>query len=363
MALLSLVAKLGLDSTGFQQGINNASKQASQFGSSLKATLAAAFSVAAVGAFVRNLGEAVGRIKDLSEQFGVTTTEIQNVDFALKQSGMAFEDFGQAMSKMGQARRDAVEGNMELRATFEKYGLTVEKLNNPQLRSFDLLMMMSEAMSGMNITAREQVEIQDILGPRAAKLANILGSLSTTKPPEIFKDEDIERIDKAGKSLDKVYTTIQKMAAGPIGRFAESLDKSLQEWSSKPGKWWQKIFTTDAKGGALSKAVIAGLFGEDKKPAAVVPAAAAAAGAPVQNAKPPEQVVAEGLFEIDKNLKKTKQVERAMLPLQSADQLGRIGAFSGGASNNVVEQVKKTTATLVEIKRVLEFKGIVVKDL
>ena len=209
MALLSLVAKLGLDSTGFQQGINKASKQASQFGSSLKATLAAAFSVAAVGAFVRNLGEAVGRIKDLSEQFGVTTTEIQNVDFALKQGGMAFEDFGQAMSKMGQARRDAVEGNMELRATFEKYGLTVEKLNNPQLRSFDLLMMMSEAMSGMNITAREQVEIQDILGPRAAKLANILGSLSTTKPPDIFKDEDIERIDKAGKSLEKVYSTIQ----------------------------------------------------------------------------------------------------------------------------------------------------------
>ena len=362
MALLSLVAKLGLDSTGFEQGINKASKQASSFGASLKASLAAAFSVAAVAAFVRNLGETVGRIKDLSEQFGVTTEEIQNVDFALKQSGMAFEDFGQAMAKMGQARRDAVEGNLELRATFEKYGLTVEKLNNPQLRSFDLLMMMSEAMSGMNITAREQVEIQDILGPRAAKLANILGGLSTTKPPEIFKDEDIERIDKAGKSLEKVYSTIQKMAAGPIGRFAESLDKSLQEWSSKPGKWWQKIFTTDAKGGALSKAVVAGLFGEDKKPAAAA-AAAAAPGAKVENAKPPEQVVAEGLFEIDKNLKKTKPVERAMLPLQSADQLGRIGAFSGGASNNVAEQVKKTTATLVEIKRVLEFKGIVVKDL
>lgn len=366
MALLSLVAKLGLDKTGFEQGLNSASKRVSSFGSGLKTALAGAFSIAAIGAFLRSLDQTIGRIKDLSEQFSVTTDEVQNVDFALKQSGLAFEDLGQAMAKMGQARREAVEGGPgadELRKTFEKYGLTLDQLNSPQMRNFDLLMKMSDAMSRMNLTAREQVEIQDLLGPRAAKLANVLANLTNTKPPSLFTQEDIDRIDKASKSMDALYATVQKMAAAPIGRFAESLNQGLQDWSNKPGKWWQKIFTTDAKGGPLAKAINAALFGgEDKQKQEVQKAVESRlpAGA-VQAPNNPQDM--GGLFELDKNRKLPALQERAANPLTAADQLGRIGAFSGGGVGSLQGQMKKTADTLVEIRNVLAVRGIVIKDL
>jgi hypothetical protein len=373
MALLSLVAKLGLDKSGFEQGLDSASKRVSAFGSGLKATLAGAFSLAAISAFVRDLNQTIGRIKDLSEQFAVTTNEVQNVDFALKQSGMAFEDFGQAMNKMGQARRDAVEGNDELRSVFAKYGLTLQQLNSPQLRNFDLLMMMSEAMSKMNITAREQVQIQDLLGPKAAKLANVLGGLSQTKPPELFSEEDIQRIDKASKSIESLYSTIQKMAAAPIGRFAETLDQGLKDWSNKPGKWWQKLFTTDMKGGPLGKATMSALFGDDSMEKTVGGIGKAVAGLFGNAAKgiigqvipPVAQPDAGALFDVDKNKKAVSaSLKGASLPtLQSSDQLGRIGAFSGGGVGTLQSQMKKTADTLVEIRNVLAIRGIVIKDL
>jgi hypothetical protein len=49
--------------------------------------------------------------------------------------------------------------------------------------------------------------------------------------------------------------------------------------------------------------------------------------------------------------------------MRSSDQLGRIGAFSGGTSNNVVGQLKKNADTLLEIRNVLAIRGIVIKDI
>jgi len=371
MALLSLVAKLGLDKTGFEQGLNSATNRVNAFGSSLKATLAGAFSVAAVTAFLRSMEQTIGRIKDLSEQFAVTTDEVQNVDFALKQSGLAFEDLASAMARMGQARREAVEGNEELRAVFAKYGLTIQQLNSPQMRNFDLLMMMSEAMSQMNMTAREQVEIQDLLGPRAARLANVLATLSETKAPQIFTTEDIDRIDKASKAIDNLVASLQKMAAGPVARFAETLQEEVEKFKARGFKLTDLLF---APGRAALPSILnplrAAIFGKDTK------TPAAAQNQPAANAPAANDI--GGLFEVDKNRKagrealdKAMKLDSAPLPsfsrqglgLTSADQLGRIGAFSGGGVGSLQGQMKKTADTLVEIRNVLAVRGIVIKDL
>jgi hypothetical protein len=74
-----------------------------------------------------------------------------------------------------------------------------------------------------------------------------------------------------------------------------------------------------------------------------------------------------GLFQVDK-LKKAAPEPRAVLErpasqLSSMDQLGRIGAFSGGGVGTLQGQMKKTADTLVEIRNVLAVRGIVIKDL
>src|SRR5262245_57657325 len=131
--LFSLVAALGLDGKGFQRGLDKAGKTADQFAGDLKSKLTGAFTAGAVVAYVRHVAQAVGRVKDLSEQFSVTTDEVQKLDAAAKQSGQTFEDMGTAIEKVGAARKDAAEGNEELRATFSKFGVSLEQLNNPAL--------------------------------------------------------------------------------------------------------------------------------------------------------------------------------------------------------------------------------------
>lgn len=367
MATLSLIARLGLNKSGFDAGISAATKQVTNLGSDLKGALAGAFSIAAVTAFVRSINEATGRIKDLSEQFGITTEEVQRADFALKQSGLAFEDLGTAMLKIGQSRKEAVEGNKELRDTFERYKITLQDLRDPQQRNYDLIMRIAKAISGMNVTAKEQTEIQDLLGAKAGKLANVLKDLENTKPPALFTDQDIDQIDKATKAMAafklEAQAAVAPLQAKVFGLLRAYL-AALREVSVEGGKVnFQKA---DAKfmeiigerdvnpiGNALGQGVenfFRGLINAGAGPLGGVN-------------KPDNQ-----LFELDKNaggsFTKTRRPDLfSGSPIQS-DSLGRIGAFSGGGQQaTITNALKRHTEVLTQIKQALTERGIKIKDL
>ena len=371
MALLSLVAKLGLDTTGFQQGINKAGKQASQFGSGLKATLAGAFGAGAMIAFAKDIAQTTNRIKDLSEQFNVTTDDVQNIDYAMRQSGLSFEDFGNAMMKVGAARKDAATTNKDLRASFESLGVTLEDLQNPMLSNQDILMKMAAKMREGTMTAAQQALVMDILGARAGKLANVLATLEGVQAPSLFSEEDIENIDLMTKELELFWRDVQIGAvesAKAVMDFGNDIYTFLTTIFEELSKNWKDLLNPFKRVQTVNKAIdvateemaqqMASREQEREKQKENRDKAKAA-----DKKKREEELSRMGqLFETKPE--KVKEVKQAAPPpMQQADQLGRIGAFSGGASNNVAEQVKKTTATLVEIKRVLEFKGIMVKDL
>ena len=213
MPILSLLAKLGIDGRGFKAGLKEAEAATNKFAGNLKTQLAAAFSVAAAGAFVKGLADTVGRIKDLGDQYGITTDEVQKADVALRQNGLQFENLGQSLQKVGQARRDAVEGNDELRDSFARYGVTLADLNNPQLRNYDLILKIAAAIKDQNLTARDQVELTDLLGHRSLKLLTTLQELHKFDSLKIFTAEDVQRIDQANKKLEELHRRLKVFAA------------------------------------------------------------------------------------------------------------------------------------------------------
>lgn len=213
MPTLNLTAKIGADGRGFKAGLKETEVAANRWAGNLKGQLATVFSAAAVTAFAKNVADTVGRIKDLGTQYTMTTAEVQRADVALKQNGLQFENLGQAILKLGHARREAVEGNEDLRETFAKYGATLTDLNSPQMRNYDILLKMTQAMSGMNLTAREQTELQDILGDRSGKILTTLQELSQFDGIKIFEDADIQRIDAAAKKLEEVKRQLTILAA------------------------------------------------------------------------------------------------------------------------------------------------------
>jgi phage-related protein len=376
MALLSLVAKLGLDKTGFEQGLSKAGKQASQFGSSLKTTLAGAFGATAMIAFAKGIADTTGRIKDLSEQFGVTTDDVQNIDYAMKQSGMSFEDFGAAMNKLGPARREAALGNEELAATFAKFGVSAEDLQNPLLSNKDILMKVAEAMRGTNVTAADQAAIMDLLGPKAAKLANVLAGLDGFQAPSLFSEDDIAMIDQMSKEFELFYRDLQ-ISGVETGKFLMDTFNDVYtfittlfgELASK----WKDIFTfkvdvvtavSDAVNKAMDEAGQQAAQRDEDRANAKEQRDKDRAEA---KRKREEDLKNAGPLFKDKAVNDKTDLKQETfgkgLEMRSTDQLGRIGAFSGGPSNNIVGQLKKNTETLTEIRNVLAVRGIVIREL
>lgn len=224
MGLFNLIFTLGINNGPFKAGLKASQNLAKDHAQNLKRHFAGIFTVAAVGAWINSVKDATGRIKDLSEQTGITTDEVQKADFALKQSGLAFEDLSGAMNKLAGARRDAVEGNAELRASFEKFGLSVRDLNDPQTRNFDLLMKISKAMADGSVKSDTQTQIMDLLGTKAGKLAFVLKDLATIEPPDLFKEEDIKRIDESTKALERFKFVAQTLTGEGIGRGFDLID-------------------------------------------------------------------------------------------------------------------------------------------
>lgn len=216
MPVLELKAKLGVDGRGFRAGLKEAEAIGSRFAGSLKTQLAAAFSVAAAASFLKNLADTVGRVKDLADQYSITTDEVQRADVALRKNGLQFENLGHSIQRIGAARRDAVEGNKELRDTFERYGITLKDLNDPQRRNYDLILQIARAIRGQNLTAREQVELTDLLGARSLKLITTLQTLQDFDGIKIFEQEDIQLIDDANKKLEEMQRRLQVLAASGI---------------------------------------------------------------------------------------------------------------------------------------------------
>jgi hypothetical protein len=293
----------------------------------------------------------------------------------MKQSGMSFEDFGNAMMKVGAARKDAATGNEELARTFERFGVTAADLQNPLLSNKDILMKVADAMRGTNVSAADQAAIMDLLGNRAGKLANVLAGLDGFEAPSIFSEEDIAMIDQMSKELELFYRDLQ-ISGVETGKFLidtfQDVYTFLSTLFSQLGERWKDLLNPFKQGTAITESVKAALEEAGQQAAAREEDRANEQAmrekdkAEARKRREEELAKRGDLFPDkpkDKDSKEQVIKAAAENPLRQSDQLGRIGAFSGGPSANVAAQVRKTTETLVEIKRVLEFKGIIIRDL
>src|SRR5262245_453523 len=104
MGLLSLIARLGLDKSGFNAGLTAANKQVSKFGGALKSQLAGAFSAAAVIAYTKHLIDFGSKINDTATKLGVGTKELQEYTYAAQQNGAELEDVAKAFKALSAAR-------------------------------------------------------------------------------------------------------------------------------------------------------------------------------------------------------------------------------------------------------------------
>jgi len=225
-SILRLAAQLSLDGTRFKAGLKEADVHAQKFGAnlgaSLKGQLAAAFGASAVTAMIKTAFQETAALQDLAEQARMTTREVQELSAAAEDSGLKFTDVMSAQKKFSDARRAAAEGDVNLREEFEKFGFTLEDLNDPSKRFVDFLSQAQVAMSNMNVADKNRAlaEMTDLLGKSGSRLTGFINALQKQKESGglkgIVDEETIGLLDTASEKLALIWRWTKKIAVEDI---------------------------------------------------------------------------------------------------------------------------------------------------
>lgn len=186
---------------GFKQGLDEARAHAKAFGKSVQTDVAESWTgagksiVASLGGymgfqavkdFIGSIFSRVGELKDMSEQFDISTDSVQEWEKALRKAGLSTNLFFRALETLRTKRAEALETPSKMGA-FSRLGL--EGMARGAATDVELL----RAMLG---SGASRVELNEMLGRGGGKLRATLPFLGGQP---LFSEQDVEDIDKAGK--------------------------------------------------------------------------------------------------------------------------------------------------------------------
>lgn len=224
-----------LDGSHFKAGIKEAESSVKHFGKDLlgdlKGEMAAAFGAGAVIEFGYKVIENIKHIKEMSEQFGLTTDQVQEFGLAAIKSGQNVEFMAKKLEKMNEMRKKAGEHPFgEEAKALAKIGIDADAVQGPK-ETADLLSDIAEEAMHSSTAANDFFEV---FGKGGRKMITIIEQIKKAKGKDnswmMDKDElegvyeGIQKLEVAkmkaesfgGKILGKV-TENPLMALGPMG--------------------------------------------------------------------------------------------------------------------------------------------------
>lgn len=179
MNLFELSALIRLDSSDYEQGIEQAKDSAFSFGDALRtAGSVAAGAMAAVTGAVATVGTAIAagvastaeyadHIDKASQKLGISSEAYQEWDFIAQHSGTSVDGLTTAMKQLAIAADNDDE-------KFQQLGLTVEEVQG--MSQEDLFATVIERLQAMDDGAHRTAVATDLLGKSAMELAPLLNT-------------------------------------------------------------------------------------------------------------------------------------------------------------------------------------------
>lgn len=238
MNVFELFAKLGLDTSEYNEGLEGAEKSASSFGANLKKgigvaagvttaaiTATTAATVAGTKAFVEgvsNVAQYGDRIDKLSQKMNLSAESFQEWDFIMQHAGTSIESMQASIKTLSSA---AETGN----EAFEKLGLSQEEIAN----------MSGEELFSATITALQNVESEtertylagQLLGRGATELGALL-NMSAEETEEmrsqvhelggVLSDDAVKNAAAFQDSLQNMQTSFTGLKNSMLTEFLPS---------------------------------------------------------------------------------------------------------------------------------------------
>lgn len=232
MGILSMLVKLGIDSTQFEMGVKRAQSVGEKFGTSLKdsitSKMGAALSVAAITTFAKSIVSLGDDIGDLAEQLNISTDDVQKFQVLASQSGVKFESIAGSIGRINEARIAALTSAGPQREAFERLGISIDYLSQESVGSEQVLIKLGAALNANRTNADMMSAATDLLGLKLVKAALAAGKFNDLGPISLFKKSDIEALGKFQDAVERLEKTA-KVTAAPILTAATSpLENALR---------------------------------------------------------------------------------------------------------------------------------------
>lgn len=182
MDLFNIAAKLTLDSSKFDEGLDKSEDKAKGFGSAIGGAgkVAAGLGAAVVGASAALYGMSSksaatsDRIDKMSQKLGISRKTFQEFDFIASQSGTSVEVLKGGMKTLTKQMTSAQSGTKKSKEAFEKLGVSVTDANGNMRDQEEVLFDTITALQNMEDGTEKAALASQVLGKAGTEMMPLL---------------------------------------------------------------------------------------------------------------------------------------------------------------------------------------------
>ena len=222
MGTVNLKVATKFDGSQMQRGLNRAKAGVTSLGTKIKGMARGALKnwgamagAMATGVAIAKAREAISygsKISDLALSMGITNERLQELEFVATRGGASVEDLQKAFVKLGQTSTDALAGNKEIVAAYERFGISIDdiKASSPE----QLFMRLSESMKDAPRDLQFFDDSMLVLGKTATKILPTM-ALDFRKVAEearrtgaIMSNDTIDQLDTMEDRIQELQLSI-----------------------------------------------------------------------------------------------------------------------------------------------------------
>jgi len=203
---LALMAKEGAE------GIEGMKAAAAEFAE----VFIAAFAIEEIADWAKEFAEAAEHVEHLAQTFGMTTTQIQQLNAVAITTGISLDTITRGMQVLDKNAVQAAEGNSAVATAFKAVGIAA----NDGSTQWQRLMTIADKFKEMDDGPKKVALAMELLGRSGAQLIPVLNMGS----------EGLEQIAAKAKEYDVAQTEVSASAQERGAALAESINEGKLAW-------------------------------------------------------------------------------------------------------------------------------------
>jgi hypothetical protein len=213
MGFLSLIVRLGADTSGFSAGMRSASVEADGLGKKIEGSIKRYLSVAAALAAMKGALDLADEIKGVANRLEVSAESAQQFRDSAKRANEELALIGTGMDKLGDKIQEAFSDPAKMKKFSELmrvFGLTMEDLKSKNLEEVfrSILASMTEGSSDLQKLGAGI----EVFGVKAyGRLVNVAKELKDVQSGGLLSlnETDIEALDQVGDEMEGLGTKLK----------------------------------------------------------------------------------------------------------------------------------------------------------